>query len=50
MVRCGPAGRTTWRNNTFKVKKVEIALKGVLQGDEALTERVLELVKNQNEY
>ena len=39
-----------WRNNTFKVKKVKIALKGVLQGDEALTERVLELVKNQNEY
>jgi type I restriction enzyme R subunit len=39
-----------WRNNTFKVKKVKIALKGVLQGDEVLTERVLELVKNQNEY
>jgi type I restriction enzyme R subunit len=39
-----------WRNNTFKVKKVKIALKGVLKGDEALTDRVLELVKNQNEY
>jgi type I restriction enzyme R subunit len=39
-----------WRNNTFEVKKAKIALKGVLQGDEGLTKRVLELVKNQNEY
>ncbi len=39
-----------WRNNTFKVKRVRIALKAVFGGDEALTERILELVKNQNEY
>jgi type I restriction enzyme R subunit len=39
-----------WRNNAFKIKKVKIALKGALKGDDALTERVLELVKNQHEY
>ena len=39
-----------WRNNRFKIKKVRIALKRILDDDEALTERILELVKNQNEY
>jgi type I restriction enzyme R subunit len=39
-----------WRSNSFKVKKVRIAVKSVLQDDEALTEQILELVKNQNEY
>jgi type I restriction enzyme R subunit len=39
-----------WRNNTFKVKKVKIALKAVLEDDAALVDRVLELVKNQHEY
>ena len=38
------------RANVFKVKKVRLALKGVLKGDEALTDEILELVKNQNEY
>jgi type I restriction enzyme R subunit len=39
-----------WRSNAVKVKKVRIAIKFELQDDEALTEQILELVKNQNEY
>lgn len=39
-----------WRSNAVKVKKVRIAIKAVLLGDEAITEQILELVKNQNEY
>ena len=38
-----------WRGNVFKVKKVRLAIKGVLFQDE-LTETILELVKNQAEY
>jgi len=39
-----------WRENFFKVRKVKFAIKDVLKDDEELTERVLELVKNQHEY
>ncbi len=39
-----------WRSNPFKIKKVKLAVKAVLQDDEARTAQVLELVKNQNEY
>jgi len=39
-----------WRHNNFKVKKVRIGIRAALDGDESLTERVLELVKNQREY
>ncbi len=39
-----------WRSNPFKVKKVRLAIKQALAGDEALTDQVLELAKNQNEY
>jgi type I restriction enzyme, R subunit len=39
-----------WRENFFKVRKVKFAIKAALSNDEALTEQVLELVKNQNEY
>jgi type I restriction enzyme R subunit len=39
-----------WRGNTVKVKKVKLAIKSVLQGDEVRTERILELAKNQYEY
>jgi type I restriction enzyme, R subunit len=39
-----------WRENIFKVKKVKYAIKVVLKDDEALTEQILELVKNQNGY
>jgi type I restriction enzyme R subunit len=39
-----------WRSSLVKIKKVKFAIKAVLQGDEALTDRVLELVKNQHEY
>jgi len=39
-----------WRSNPFKVKKVKLAIKSMLQDDEELTEKTLELVKNQHEY
>lgn len=39
-----------WRGNPFKIKKVKLAIKAALDGDEARTDQVLELVKNQNEY
>jgi len=39
-----------WRNNPFKIKKVRLAIKAALGGDEELTANTLELVKNQNEY
>lgn len=39
-----------WRSNSFKIKKVRLAIKRVLKDDEALAEQVLELAKNQNEY
>jgi len=44
------ARQDDWRGNTFKVRKVRLAVKAVLDGDEGLTDRVLELVKNQHEY
>jgi hypothetical protein len=44
-------------SNDFEVEMIEhehvleqFAIKEVLKGDEALTEQVLELVKNQHEY
>ena len=39
-----------WRSNPFKVKRVKIAIKAVLQDDEARTGQILELVKNQQDY
>jgi type I restriction enzyme R subunit len=39
-----------WRNNAFKIRRVKLAIKAVLDDDEARAEQVLELVKNQNEY
>ena len=39
-----------WRSNALKIKQVRIAISAVLANDEALTDQVLELVKNQNEY
>ena len=39
-----------WRGNPFKIKKIRNAIKAVLNDDEAATDRVLELVRNQNEY
>jgi type I restriction enzyme R subunit len=39
-----------WRGNPMKIKKVRIAIKAVLKGDEALTDKILDLVKNQYEY
>ena len=39
-----------WRSNPVKIRKVRIAIKAVLTGDETLTEKILELVKNQHEY
>jgi type I restriction enzyme R subunit len=39
-----------WRSNPFKVKKVRLAIKTALGGDEGLADATLELVKNQHEY
>jgi type I restriction enzyme, R subunit len=39
-----------WRENAIKVKKVKFAIKGILKDDEALTDQILELVKNQYGY
>jgi type I restriction enzyme R subunit len=39
-----------WRSNPIKVKKVKLAIKAVLQQDEMLTSRILELVEKQGEY
>ena len=39
-----------WRSSPVKIRKVKYAIKEALSGDEALTEQVLELVKNQYEY
>ena len=38
-----------WRSNRHKVRRVELAIREVLQDDE-LTKQALELVKNQTEY
>jgi type I restriction enzyme R subunit len=39
-----------WRDNAIKVKKVKIAIKSVLDTQEARTDEILELVKKQNDY
>lgn len=39
-----------WRSNSFKIKKVRLAIKAALGNNDALIEPVLELVKKQNEY
>jgi type I restriction enzyme R subunit len=39
-----------WRHNTFKVRRVRIGIREALAGDDAETDRILELVKNQREY
>ncbi len=39
-----------WRNNSFKVKKVFIAIKEVVDGDADRAQEVMDLVTNQNEY
>jgi type I restriction enzyme, R subunit len=39
-----------WRNNPFKIRMVRLAIKTVLNDDDKLAAKTLELVKNQNEY
>ena len=39
-----------WRTHPVKLKKVKLAIKTILQDNEDLTDRILDLVKNQNEY
>ncbi len=39
-----------WRTNTFKVRRVRNAISAALNGDAETTERILELVKNNDEY
>jgi type I restriction enzyme R subunit len=40
----------SWRTNTFKVRRVRNAISAALNGDAETTERILELVKNNDEY
>ncbi len=39
-----------WRDNSFKVKRVRLAIKAVLGDDDGHVDQILELVKNQHEY
>jgi type I restriction enzyme, R subunit len=39
-----------WRSNAIKIKKLRIAIKAALKDDDALTDQILELAKNQHEY
>ena len=39
-----------WRGNRFKEREIRIAIRSELDGDEALTEKIFDLVKNQREY
>ena len=39
-----------WRHNTFKVRRVRNGIREALDGDETLTDQILELVKYQREY
>ena len=39
-----------WRGNAMKTKKVRLAIREVLSNDDALTDRILELAKHQNDY
>jgi type I restriction enzyme R subunit len=39
-----------WRSNTHKVRRVMLAIRSVLNDDDAQTEQILELAKNQPEY
>jgi len=39
-----------WRNNMFKKRLVRRAIKGALGGNEALTDKIFEIVLNQHEY
>jgi len=44
------SGQDAWRSNAVKTRKVKIAIKAVLDQDEARTERILELVTHQHDY
>ena len=39
-----------WRSNNFKVKRVRLAIKAALGGNDSLTEQILQIVTNQHEY
>ena len=39
-----------WRSNPFKIKRVKLAIRASLNGNDALSDEILELAKNQNEY
>lgn len=44
------SAQADWRGHTFKERAVRNALRAVLGGDEALLDKVFEIVKNQREY
>ncbi|WP_157174457.1 hypothetical protein [Thiocystis violascens] len=39
-----------WKHSPMKTKRVRRAIREALNGDDALTERILELAKHQNDY
>jgi type I restriction enzyme, R subunit len=39
-----------WRSNSMKTKRVRQAIAGVIGGDDGQIDRILELVKSQNDY
>ena len=39
-----------WRSNNFKIRKVKLSIKPLLQDDEEQAQRIVELAKNQSEY
>jgi len=39
-----------WRSNAMKTKQLRLAIREALQGDDALSDKILELAKNQNDY
>lgn len=39
-----------WRDNAMKTKKVRLAIREALQGDDTRADQILELAKHQNDY
>jgi hypothetical protein len=39
-----------WRSNPFKIKKVKLAIRASLNGNETPSDKILELAKSQIEY
>ena len=42
--------KADWRGNRFKEREIRIAIRTELGGDDALAEKIFELVKAQHDY